>query len=322
MNGSTARVLALLEILQGGGVRTVGDLARRLAVDERTLRRSVSHLVELGIPVESIRGRYGGYRLAPGYRMPPLILTDDEALAVLLGLVGAQRAETFRTTAAASESAAAKIRRVLPDAVKVRLNAVLETTAFEPGGRLPADTEASVLLDIAQAAKQQHPIDIEYTDRAGERTERTLHPYGVVARSGRWYVSALDVGADAMRTFRLDRIISVTHLTGTFDVPAGFDSAAAVLDSLENTPWAHAVSLRIRNSTNNVRRHFPVGIAVVTEMPDAQWLRVELRAERLHWIPPLLAALDCPFVIDRPTELRDLVRALADRLVLDASARS
>src|SRR6185295_6050121 len=100
----TVRVLALLEILQAGGSHTVAELAERLAVDERTVRRYVDHLLDLDVPVESVRGRYGGYRLAPGYRMPPLMLTDDEAVAVLLGLVGTRRAALQPDTAVAVES--------------------------------------------------------------------------------------------------------------------------------------------------------------------------------------------------------------------------
>src|SRR6478672_1054216 len=103
----TARVLALLEILQSGGTHTVASLAARLDVDERTARRYAAHLIELGIPVRSVRGRYGGYRLAPGYRMPPLMLSDDEAVAVLLGLVAGSRAGLATTSVAATESATA-----------------------------------------------------------------------------------------------------------------------------------------------------------------------------------------------------------------------
>lgn len=114
----THRVLTLLELLQSGGIRTMAELADRLGVDGRTVRRYVDHLIDLDVPVESVRGRYGGYRLAPGYRMPPLMLSDDEALAVLLGLVAGRRAGLMTTTSTASETAAAKIRRVL---VGVRL---------------------------------------------------------------------------------------------------------------------------------------------------------------------------------------------------------
>src|SRR5690349_23237229 len=117
----TARVLSLLELLQSGGVRTVAELAGRLGVDERTVRRYVDHLVDLDVPVESVRGRYGGYRLAPGRRMPPLMLGDDEALAVLLGLIAGRRAGLPTTTGTAHETATAKIRRVLPERLTRRL---------------------------------------------------------------------------------------------------------------------------------------------------------------------------------------------------------
>src|SRR6201987_5709912 len=111
-----ARVLTLLELLQSGGVQTVAELADRLGVEGRTVRRYVDHLIDLDVPVESVRGRYGGYRLAAGYRMPPLMLNDEEALAVLLGLVAGRRAGSATTTGTdtASRTAAAKIRRVLP----------------------------------------------------------------------------------------------------------------------------------------------------------------------------------------------------------------
>src|ERR1035437_7817229 len=115
-----ARVLTLLELLQSGGVRTVTELAGRLGVDGRTVRLYVDHLLDLDVPVESVRGRYGGYRLAPGYRMPPLMLSDEEALAVLLGLVAGRRAGLMTATGTASETAAAKIRRVLPERLAPR----------------------------------------------------------------------------------------------------------------------------------------------------------------------------------------------------------
>lgn len=189
---STARVLALLEILQGGGIRTVPDLAVRLGVDERTVRRYVGHLLELGVPVDSVRGRYGGYRLAPGYRMPPLMLTDDEALAVLLGLLAGRRSGPVTASATASGSATAKLLRVLPRALSRRLDALLETADFttRPGPATPPETE--VLLELAEAARDRRPVAITYTDRKGRSTDRTVLPYGLVAHSGRWYLTGVD----------------------------------------------------------------------------------------------------------------------------------
>src|SRR5882672_11931696 len=125
-----ARVLTLLELLQSGGVRTVAELADRLGVDERTVRRYVDHLLDLDVPVQSVRGRYGGYRLMPGYRMPPLMFSDDEAVAVLLGLIGTRRAALQPDTAVAVESATAKVRRVLPHALASRLDALVAATSY------------------------------------------------------------------------------------------------------------------------------------------------------------------------------------------------
>ncbi|WP_230684943.1 YafY family protein [Cellulomonas sp. JZ18] len=130
MTRPTARVLAMLELLQAGGQRTVGDLAARLGVDERTVRRYAEHLADLGIPVQAQRGRYGGYRLSPGYKLPPLMLTDDEAVAVVLGLQAAERAGLATTERAATASALAKVSRVLPRALGERLGSLLSTAQF------------------------------------------------------------------------------------------------------------------------------------------------------------------------------------------------
>jgi predicted DNA-binding transcriptional regulator YafY len=324
----TAHVLTLLELLQSGGVRTTAELADRLGVDERTVRRYVDHLIDLDVPVESVRGRYGGYRLASGYRMPPLMLSDDEALAVLLGLVAGRRAGLMTATGAASETAAAKIHRVLPARLARRLEAVLESLAFTAvPGEFPAP-EASVLLAVADAVRHHRPLSIRYTAADGRPGDRTLHPYGLVAHSGRWYVTGTDPGIGEDRTFRLDRIAEARTLPGSFEPPAGLDPAQRVLSGLARAPYRHQVTLRIQGTVEQIRARLPASVATVTEpaleeapSPSAGgWCRVELRAERLDWLPPLLASLDLPFVIERPDELRDLVLALADRLTTSARA--
>jgi predicted DNA-binding transcriptional regulator YafY len=322
----TARVLSLLELLQSGGVRTVAELAGRLEVDERTVRRYVDHLIDLDVPVESVRGRYGGYRLGSGYRMPPLMLSDDEALAVMLGLVAGRRTGLVTAIGAASETAAAKIRRVLPDRLTRRLDAVLGSLAFTtPPGEAPAP-ETGVLLPIADAVRHHRPISIRYTAADGRRSQRTLHPYGLVAHSGRWYVAGVDPGIAEGRTFRLDRITDTRTLPGSFEPPAGFDPAQHVLSALAATPYRHEVTLAIHGTIGQIRARLPASIATVDELPSAggadpeseRWFRVELHAERLDWLPPLLASLDRPFAIERPDELRDLITALADRLATSA----
>ncbi|MEU8131176.1 YafY family protein [Micromonospora sp. NPDC049049] len=324
----TARVLTLLELLQSGGSRTVAELADRLGVDGRTVRRYVDHLIELDVPVESVRGRYGGYRLAAGYRMPPLMLGDDEALAVLLGLVAGRRAGLMTATGTASETAAAKIRRVLPKRLAHRLDTVLESLTFTaPPGEF-AVPETVILLSLADAVHHRRPVSITYTAADGRHSERTLHPYGLVAHSGRWYVTGADPEIGEDRTFRLDRIADARTLPGAFEPPAGLDPAQRVLSGLAKAPYRHQVTLWIQGTVEQIRTRFPASVASVEEPssggdadPETErWLRVELWAERLDWLPPVLASLDQPFVIERPDDLRGLVIALADRLATSARA--
>ncbi|HWG25544.1 YafY family protein [Actinospica sp.] len=323
----TGRVLTLLELLQSGGIRTGAELADRLGVDGRTVRRYVDHLIDLDVPVESVRGRYGGYRLAPGYRLPPLMLNDDEALAVLLGLIAGRRAGLATSADTASETATAKIRRVLPERLTRRLDAVLESLAFTTGPGEFVTPETGVLLAIADAVRHHRPISIRYTARDSRHSERTLHPYGIVSHAGRWYVTGIDPGIGQHRTFRLDRIAQARTLPGTFEPPADLDPAQRVLTGFATAAYRHEVTLRIHATIEQLRARLPASVASVAETPDAtttdphaeRWLRVELRAERLDWLPPVLASLDRPFVIERPEELRNLVTALAERLT--ASAR-
>ncbi|MFI1927733.1 MULTISPECIES: YafY family protein [unclassified Streptomyces] len=322
MSRPTGRVLTLLELLQSGGTRTMRELADRLGVDGRTVRRYVDQLIDLDVPVESVRGRYGGYRLAPGHRLPPLMLGDDEAIAVLLGLVAGRRAGLTTAAATASETAAAKIRRVLPERLARRLDTVLASLAFtEPPGEF-ATPDAGVLLTLADAVRHRRPVSVRYTDRGGRRSDRTLHPYGVVAHEGRWYVTGTDPGIGEERTLRLDRVTDARTLPGSFEALTGPDPAQRVLSGFATAAYRHEVTLRIHGTVEQIRARLPASVARVVDPSSAagtdpaaeRWLLVELRAERLDWLPPVLASLDRPFTIERPDELRDLVIALADRL--------
>jgi predicted DNA-binding transcriptional regulator YafY len=335
MNHPAGRVLTLLELLQSGGLRTAPELADRLGVDVRTVRRYVDHLLDLDIPVESVRGRYGGYRLARGFRLPPLMLGDDEALAVLLGLLAGRRSGLTTALGPAGETAAAKIRRVLPARLADRLQGVLDSIAFT-GGPAPGQdaaldardttdaTDATVLLTVADAVAEHRPIAVGYTDRDGVRSERTLHPHAIVSHRDRWYLRALDPAVGQELTFRLDRIGSARTAPGSFEPPARDEKPEqALLTGFATANYRYEVTLHVQGTVEQIRRRFPASVATIQPLDGdgdrdgeagPEWHRLDIRAERLDWLPPTLAALDLPFEIQRPDELRDRVLALAERL--------
>ncbi|GMA26543.1 transcriptional regulator [Luteimicrobium album] len=320
-SGTGARMLALLDLLESGGLRGRTELARLLGVDERTVRRDVVRLLDAGVPVESVRGRYGGYRLGRGYRLPPLMLTDDEAVAVLVALADA----SDRTGDVPAATAAAKVRRVLPAASAARLEGLVEA-AVVPGDVTAVD--ADVLLTVAGAVREHRPIEIAHRrrgDPAGEpAARRVVHPYGLVRRDGRWYLLGLALDRGAERTFRLDRVERARTLAGRFRPPPGYDPVVR-LEALQGTGYRYAVRVRVRATEAEVRRFLPASVARVRPAgppADGAWLSVELGADRLDWLPGVLAALDRPFVVDEPDELVTRLRELADRLAARVNAAS
>ncbi|MCR6688788.1 YafY family protein [Cellulomonas sp.] len=312
MTRPTGRVLAMLELLQTGGQRTVGELADRLGVDERTVRRYAEHLTDLGIPVRAQRGRYGGYRLAPGYKLPPLMLTDDEAVAVVLGLRVAERAGLATTDHAAAASALAKVSRVLPDALRRRLDHLLTTAQFTAPARAASPADADTLLDLTAAARARRTVAITYTAWDGRESQRDLDVYGVVFHAGRWYATGYDHERDDVRTFRVDRIASVRPAAGGFVVPADFDARAQVEGGIAAAGWSHEVRVVLRTSPAQARERLPRSVGRLTEHPDGALL--ETRAERLDGMARLLAGLGWDFEVLTPDALRDELVALADRL--------
>ncbi|MFI1093327.1 helix-turn-helix transcriptional regulator [Streptomyces sp. NPDC020917] len=328
MSGPTSRVLTLLELLQSGGTRTLAELADRLGVDPRTVRRYVDHLTDLGVPVEAVRGRYGGYRLGRGHRLPPLALTDDEALAVLLALAAGRRAGLPATASVAGETAAAKIRRVLPERVACRLAALLDTVAFTGPERDAGAPDADTLLTVADAARHHRPLAFGYADRHGRRTHRVLHPRGIVAHAGRWYLTGVDPALGEERTFRLDRVGGARVLPGAFAPLPDGDPAERLVAGFATAAYRHEVRLRIHGTVAQIRAGLPASVARIDDAAqgadagtapgeggaDERWRHVRIRAERLDWLPPVLASLDRPFVVESPAELRERVAAFADRL--------
>ncbi|KAA2261617.1 YafY family transcriptional regulator [Solihabitans fulvus] len=318
MTHPVTRVLALLELLQARPGLTGVELATRLEVDERTVRRYVARLADLGVPVEAGRGRHGGYRLLAGYRLPPLMLTDDEATAVVLGLLAGRRTG-LAVGETATESALAKIQRVLPAALRERVGAVEHTLDLTSGTGAQARPAAETLLTLADAARRRLRTRLRYRSWSGGETDRELDPYGLVFHAGRWYVTGHDHLRGEVRTFRLDRIALATLGTETFTEPTGFDPVAHVVAGLSSVPYAHEVEVVLDTTLAAARRKIPRSVATLSAEADGVLMRT--RAEHLDGMAAMLAGLGWPFTIRRPAELRDEVRALADRLTHQADRR-
>ncbi|WP_279488158.1 YafY family protein [Actinomadura sp. 6K520] len=315
----TTRVLAMLELLQANHRIGGAELARRLGVDERTVRRYAARLGDLGVPVVAERGRHGGYRLMPGYKLPPLMLTDDEAAAVVLGLLAGRR---VGLPGQATESALAKVQRVLPAALRERIQALRETLGFTLPAREPAPGTAApaaggapgigTVLTLAAATRERRRVRLRYRSRQGEASERDLDPHGLVFHSGRWYVTGHDHRSGETRTFRVDRVVSAEPGTARYEIPAGIDPVRQVTRSLANVPYAHEVEVLLETTLAQARRRIPAATATLTEQDGG--VLMETRAEHLDGMALMLAGLGFPFAIRRPGELRDHVRALARTL--------
>jgi predicted DNA-binding transcriptional regulator YafY len=301
----TDRVLRLLEALQDRPSATGPELAQELQVDVRTLRRDIVALRDLGIPVEGERGRGGSYRIRPGYRVPPLMFTPNEAAAVALGLMAAKR------LGLETEGALTKVRRVLPDRLKLPVESLEQTLGFT--GHIEAEPpDGETLLALADAARRGRKLSARYTDSQGETTTREVTPWGVVSHSGRWYVAAYDHEREAPRTLRADRTAAVQPAGPGARRPTGFDVTDFVSRSLASVPWQHGVEVLLHTDEATALQRFPPTLASLEPTPEGTVLR--MRADSLDWAAGLLAGAACDFTIRQPPELRDSVRKLAERL--------
>ncbi len=306
----TARVLTVLELLQSHGRLTGAELARRLEVDIRTVRNYVETLADLGIPVEAERGRYGAYRLRPGYKLPPLIFTEDESLALTLSLLLA-RENGLAQTSPAVESVLAKVERVLPQATRARIQAVEQTVIFERSSfhAAPSTSAVTVLSSAVQAGQCVH---LQYRSARSDVTERVFDPHGVVYHAGLWYTIGYCHLRQGQRLFRLDRIQQVEVTSETFSSPVNFDALKAVQRALATVPRVWQIEVWLETTLEEVQRQTRFPKAMFEEVDNGVILRVDV--EDLPWMARLLASLGIPFIVHRPLELRDVLRQYARTL--------
>ncbi len=310
----TTRVLTVLELLQSRAKISGPELAERLEVDTRTVRRYITMLQDLGIPVEAERGRYGSYRLRPGFKLPPLMFTDDEALALSLGLLAARKIG-LSGAAPAVEGALAKVERVLPNALRERVQAVLETLIFD---MTPSSTppRSEIIGVLSTAASQERTVEVFYRSYNGDVTERAFDPYGLVYHSGFWYTVGYCHLRSELRTFRLDRIQDVELGGETFQRPAGFDCLEHVLRSIPRTPASWFVDVLLKTTLEVAQQRVPPAMALLEQ--EAEGVSFRCYVDKLDWAAYILGGLRCPLVIRHPPELREAMRRLAQDLIENA----
>lgn len=315
----TTRVLALLELLQTHGRMSGAELAARLGVDRRTLRRYVGKLEDIGVPITAERGRTGGYALMPGFKLPPMMFTEDEALALSLGLLAA-RGLGLAEAAPAVTSAQAKLERIMPDPIRQRVRAIGETVTLDGARPNPAaaagdNRPLSVLTGAAQARRQ---VLLRYRNQGDQASTRRFDPFGVAFRHGRWYAVGMCHLRKDIRTFRLDRVAAVETLPDTFERPPGFDAMAHLVQAIATLPRAFAIEVLLKTDLASARAQLFPEAGVFEETVDG--VLIHNQSDELDWFARQLAAMPFEFEIRSPPQLRDAVGECVRRLQRCAAA--
>jgi predicted DNA-binding transcriptional regulator YafY len=309
------RVLTVLEILQAREQVSGAELAKRLEVNPRTVQRYIARLQDLCIPVESTRGVGGAYRLKPGFRLPPMMFTDEEAFALTLGL-RALRHLGLAAFAPAAEGAAAKLGRVLPDRLRDGANAVEEVVAVEPGPWV-ISTSAESLIRFCTAVRMRCRVSFHYESHDRASSHREVEPYGIVHMDGRWYVVGRCLLREDLRTFRLDRVSELGVSDQTFDRPAGFDAAAYLQRSMPFVQSGFSIEVWLDLPLDKARSHFALHRVMMEDENGGTTLRCA--RENLEPFATMLLALGCSIVVRQPRELHEAFARLAARATQAAS---
>lgn len=307
----TTRVLTVLELLQTHGRMSGSQLAERLQVDRRTVRRYITMLEELGIPITAERGRDGAYLLVAPFKLPPMMFTEDEALALSVGLLAA-RGLGLAEAAPAVASAQAKLERVMPTHLKRRVRAVDETVTLDLS-RPTAPGDNAALAALSLAAQRQQRVSLRYGSAEGEETERAFDAYGLAYRGGRWYVVGHCHLRGGLRSFRLDRVVSVKPLDAHFTRPEGFDALRHLTFSIATLPRAFAVEVLLETDLETARRSVFPAFGALERTDGGVLLRGQ--TEDLPWFARELARLPFPFEVLHPTALSEALEAHARRLL-------
>ncbi|MGI9059539.1 MAG: helix-turn-helix transcriptional regulator [Ktedonobacteraceae bacterium] len=312
----TSRVLAVLELLQSKPLITGPELAAVLEVDVRTVRRYITILQDVGIPVEANIGRYGGYRLRPGFKLPPLLFTEEEATAIMLGLLGTSWLEIGQSSVAI-EGALAKVSRVLPLRARERLKAI-SSHLFFFSPQQEARPDVSLLLNLSEAIGQQQRLDMTYLSLRNEVTRRKVEPYGIVGWEGHWYLVGYCCLRQDNRTFRLDRIQEVRVLAESFVKAEDFDCRAYMIEQYaKKAPSRWQIEVEFQAALFTVQQKIPASYGSLTDTPTGVLFQGQY--DDIDSMARYLMVLNLPFVVHHPPELREALLRLAEQMVQSAT---
>ncbi len=306
----TTRLLTILELLQTRGQMSGSALAELLEVDTRTVRRYILMLQELGIPVEAEMGRYGGYAIRPGFKLPPMMFTNEEALALMLGLVAA-RQMGWTTESWSVEGAFAKLQRVLPDSLRDQTRALQSALVFDfsaPEQRI----ETALLMTLSQAIHTGTPLLLSYR-RDSQTSTRRVDPYGVVSHDGGWYLVGYCHLREAIRVFRLDRVVDAALTTGTYSVPPNFDSLEYLIHSFAVIPDRWTVEVLLKTTPEQAKAKIPPGLGLL--QPEEGGVLLHTEINDLDWMARYLVGIGFPVVVYQPPELRAAFERLAAEII-------
>lgn len=315
-----SRILAVLELLQDRPGITGPRLAEELGVSGRTVRRYVATLQDMGIPVEPTAGRLGGYWLRPGFRLPPLMFSAEEAIGLAVALLATRRTADAELPPPVA-SALAKIERVLPRELAERVTTVRDVVTLPEAGPEGSFSfpNPNVLAMLAQATLTHQRCWVRYSRPDGDESAREIDPYGVGAIYGRWYVHGWCHLRRDRRTFRVDRIRRVDVLPQTFEPPEDFDVIATIEESLALARSEWTVEVEVDAPVDAVRDYVPRQFAVLEPLNDAR-TRLRASTSSLDWYAWRLSSLPFRMAVISPLELRDAFRAAGERLLAAAES--
>ncbi len=316
-----SRILALLELLQDRPGMSGPELADALGVTTRTIRRYVATLQDMGIPVEPTAGRIGGYWLRPGYRMPPLMFSAEEAIGLAVALL-TTRVSSKADLPAPVASALAKIERSMPQELTARIRTIRDGFRMtnNPWPQSDSFPQPEILAMLIQASLGHQRCWIRYGSSEGNQTSRDVDPYGVLFHGGRWYMHGWCHLRKDARTFRIDRIRRMDIMPATFDPPETFDIEDAVMRSIAMTRTGGEYELIVDAPLDRTREFLPPPIAIL-ESVDVSRTRAYGTTDNPYWLASRIGGMPFDVEVLGPVALKTAMRDIGERMIAAASVR-